>query len=111
MYVRRNDTILVMKAFQLAEVDTMSLKVVLVFGTLVASLKDQPPTAIHVFSDGFFDFRAVNRRYRSSSPTVMGFIWKVVGWKKAKVKLRCVKAVRSMSSGCRLSHERVVALL
>jgi hypothetical protein len=63
-----------MNAVLFADVETISLKANRVFGTFVASLKDHPPTAIHVRSNGFLDSRAVKCLYRFSSPGVIGAI-------------------------------------
>lgn len=89
----------------------MSLNAVRVFGEFVSSLNDQPPIEIQVFREGFLVFKLVNREYKVAEFASMGETWKLVGLKKANAKLMCVNPVRSMSSGVRVSHTRVEALL
>lgn len=100
----------VIKSWRLLAELTMSLNAVLVLGTLVSSLKLQPPIEIQVFKDGFFFFSAVKCEYRVAELASIGDILKVFGSKKAKAKFTCDKPVTSRSSGCRVSHLRVDAL-
>lgn len=100
----------VMKVWRLAAELTISLKAVRVFGELVSSLNDHPPIDIHVFREAFLVFKFVKREYKVAELASIGEIWKVVGSKKANAKLMCVNAVKSISSGSRVSHTRVEAL-
>ena len=78
-------------------------------GLLPGSLNDHPPTDIHVCNPLFLDRSAVKAFNREAAFESIAVTWKVVGWKKAKAKLRCVNPVRSKSFGNTLSHFRVLA--
>ena len=63
------------------------------------SVNDHPPTDIHVSSPVYLVFSAVKRPNRDAEFESIGAIWKLLGSKKAKAKLMCVKPERLSSSG------------
>src|SRR5450756_424292 len=73
------------------------------------SVKDQPPTEIHVCKPLRESLRAVKRPNSSPLGPSIGAMAKDFGSKKAKAKLMWVKPLRFRSSGATDSHLRVLA--